>query len=214
MYEKWIWLPDWASDLSLWEDDLMEVSSGAEHTFVGYEDMIAHLSNLYELDGMKDATHVVGWGFGAMALLKNSEKRPKDQNWLLLSPFANFCSEENNWNQQNLMFIATQTKSSVDPFLNAFMELFEDEFGDWVEEWRGAAKKMSPVALGEGLAFLAQNQIDSEIPFDGSGETKVLYGRMDQAIKPSMTSCLKDYLPYAQFKERPKAGHWPPMLLF
>ena len=214
MLEKWFWLPDWASDLSLWEDDLIDVSPDGEHSFVAYEEMISHVSSLYDIKGLSEATHVVGWGLGSLALMKNASNRPKNQNWILLSPFTNFCSDENNWNQQNMLFIANQTKTSVDPFLNAFMELFDDEFGDWVDEWKFAAKKMSPEALGEGLAYLAQNRIESEIPFDGSAETKILYGKMDQAVKPSMTIGLKDFLPYAQFKERPKAGHWPPMLLF
>jgi hypothetical protein len=37
---------------------------------------------------------------------------------------------------------------------------------------------------------------------------------LDKAILPAMTLALKDFLPQAEFKERPKAGHWPPMLLF
>lgn len=214
MSEKWIWLPDWASDLSLWEDDLVDVSPDGEHQFISYEDMVANLGDVYKIPGLEDASHVVAWGMGALVLLKNAVKRPKKQNWTLLAPYADFCSEENNWNRQNLMFIANQTKSSVDPFLNAFMELFDDEFGDWVDEWKSAAKKMSPEALGEGLSYLAQNQIDQVISFDESVETKILYGRMDQAVKPSMTQKLKEFLPGAEFKERPKAGHWPPMLLF
>jgi hypothetical protein len=36
---------------------------------------------------------------------------------------------------------------------------------------------------------------------------------MDQAIPPAQTLKLKEFLPGAEFKERPKAGHWPPMLL-
>lgn len=214
MDEKWCWLPDWASDLSLWEDDLIEINPDVEHVFVPYEKMVSHLNNLYELDEIRSASHVIGWGMGAFSLLKNAQNRPKSQDWTLLSPFVDFCSEENNWNRQNLMFIASQTKTSVDPFLNAFMELFEDEFGDWMDEWKNAAKKMNPLALGEGLAYLSQNSIDAPIEFDGGASTKVLFGRLDQAIKPSMTLSLKTFLPNAEFKERPKAGHWPPMLLF
>ena len=214
MNDKWIRLPDWASDLSLWEDDLMDMNPQGEHKFVPYEKMASHLDNLYGIEGLDTANHVVAWGMGALVLLKNADRRPKKQGWILLSPYADFCSEENNWNRQNLMYIATQTKNSVEPFLNAFTELFEEEFGDWVDEWKSAAKKMSPMALGEGLSYLAKNRIDREILFTGSCETKVLYGRKDRAIKPSMTEKLRDFLPGAEFKERPKAGHWPPMLLF
>lgn len=214
MSEKWIWLPDWASDLSLWEDDLVDVNPDGDHMFVSYEKMTSNLDDLYSIEGLASASHVVAWGMGALALLKCADRRPEKQDWTLLSPYADFCSEENNWNQQNLLFIANQTKTSVDPFLNAFTELFEEEFGDWVDEWKASAKKMSPEALGKGLAYLAQNRIEKKISFDGPGKTSVLFGRMDRAIKPSMTQKLKDFLPGASFKERPKAGHWPPMLLF
>ena len=43
---------------------------------------------------------------------------------------------------------------------------------------------------------------------------KVLFGRMDQDVTPAMTLRLKEFLPKASFKERPKSGHWPPMMLF
>ncbi len=214
MSEKWLWLPDWASDLSLWEDDLIDVFPDGDHQFVSYEQMTSSLDDINKIKGFAEASHVVAWGMGAFVLLKNAAKRPRNQAWTLLSPFTDFCSEENNWNSQNLMFIANQTKTSVDPFLNAFTEFFEDEFGDWVDEWKSSAKRMSPKALGEGLSYLAQNRIDQVICTDGFAETKVLYGRMDQAVKPSMTQKLKEFLPGVEFKERPKAGHWPPMLLF
>jgi hypothetical protein len=33
-------------------------------------------------------------------------------------------------------------------------------------------------------------------------------------VTPAMTLRLKEFLPKATFKERPKSGHWPPMMLF
>ena len=40
MNEKWIWLPDFASDMGIWEDDLMGVAPDADHQFVTYEKMV------------------------------------------------------------------------------------------------------------------------------------------------------------------------------
>ena len=70
---------------------------------------------------------------------------------------------------------------------------------------------MNPQALCDGLNFLAKTRIEQSVPV--TGETKILYGRQDGAIKPEMTLALKPFVPGAEFKERPKAGHWPPMLL-
>ena len=212
MSEKWIWLPDWASDLSLWEDDLTDANASASHTFVPYEKMAAHLDNVYAIEGMPKAGTVVGWGLGAFLLLLAAEKRPKAQKWILLSPFADFCDGEGPWNSENLLFKAREMHTSRDVGLKAFKEQFDEEFSDWPDEWLEAARKMNADLLGEGLKFLAAHRVDSVI--ENSEDIQVLYGRMDQDVTPAMTLRLKDFLPKATFKERPKSGHWPPMMLF
>ena len=211
MSEKWIWLPDWASDLSLWEDDLTDADASAKHTFVPYEAMAAHLDDVYAVDGLSKANTVVGWGLGAFLLMLGAAKRPKGQKWILLSPFADFCDESGPWNSENLLFKAREMHSSIDVGLNAFKEQFDDEFSDWPDEWLAAAKKMDATLLANGLKFLAANRIESAI--DNSEDIQVLFGRMDQDT-PAMTLRLKEFLPKATFKERPKSGHWPPMMLF
>ena len=88
----------------------------------------------------------------------------------------------------------------------------EDELGEWQDDWLKKAKSMDPASLRLGLDYMAKNRIDSPVKTDG--DIRVLFGRLDKAILPAMTLALKDFLPQAEFKERPKAGHWPPMLLF
>ena len=212
MNEKWLWLPDFASDLGLWEDDLVGVAPAADHVFVPYEKLAVSLDNLYELEGMSNASTVVGWGLGAFSMLLNAKRRPKDQQWILLSPFADYCSEESEWTTENLSFIAHQTMTAVDATINAFYELLEDELGEWQDDWLKKAKSVEPDLLRVGLEYMAKNRIES--PVETGGGIQVLFGRMDRAVLPSMTIALKEFLPQAEFKERPKAGHWPPMLLF
>ena len=96
--------------------------------------------------------------------------------------------------------------------LKAFKEQFDDEFSDWPEEWLDAARKMDATLLADGLKFLAAQRIESVI--ENSEDIQVLFGRMDQDVTPAMTLRLKEFLPKATFKERPKSGHWPPMMLF
>ena len=57
MNEKWLWLPDFASDLGLWEDDLVGVAPAADHVFVPYETMANSLDDLY---GFAGAWHRAG----------------------------------------------------------------------------------------------------------------------------------------------------------
>ena len=212
MKEKWIWLPDFASDMALWEDDLVGISPDADHLFVSYEKMVSFLENFYDMPGLAEASTVVGWGFGAFVLLKNADKRPKNQKWILLAPYADYCSEYSEWNNENLSFIAHQTMTAVDATLNAFYELIENEFGEWQDDWMKEAKKMDPESMYKGLLYIAKNRIEEPLPV--TGETQVLYGRMDTAVPPAMTLELKEFLLGVEFKERPKAGHWPPLLLF
>ena len=209
--EKWLWLPDWASDLSLWQDDLTEVEPSASHAFVPYAAMADSLEDLYKVSGLSKADVVVGWGMGAFALLMNSAKRPANQRWILLSPYADFCDDEGDWTVTNLHFMAHQMQTTTEPGLNSFAEQFEDEFGEWQDDWMAAAKKMSAEKLAKGVKYLADNRLTE--PLENCDGIEVLYGRMDRAVPPAQTLKLKDYLPGVPFKERPKAGHWPPQLL-
>ncbi len=209
--EKWLWLPDWASDLSLWQDDLTEVESSAGHTFVPYEEMVDNLDDLYKVSGLSKADVVVGWGMGAFLLLMNHNKKPAAQRWILLSPYADFCDEDSDWTETNLHFMARQMQTTTEPGLNSFAEQFEDEFGEWQDDWMDCAKKMSAEKLARGIMYLADHKVTEPLK-DCSG-VEVIYGRMDRAVPPAQTLKLKDLMPGAVFKERPKAGHWPPQLL-
>ena len=209
--EKWLWLPDWASDLSLWQDDLTEVESSADHTFVSYEDMVDNLDDLYKIPGLSKADVVVGWGMGAFLLLMNRKKKPAEQRWILLSPYADFCDEDSDWTVTNLHFMARQMQTTTEPGLNSFAEQFEEEFGEWQDDWMDCAKKISAEKLAKGIAYLADHRVTETL--DDCSGVEVIYGRMDRAVPPAQTLKLKDLMPGAVFKERPKAGHWPPQLL-
>ena len=211
MSEKWLWLPDWASDLALWEDDLTEVDSSASHQFVPYETMADSLEDVFKIPGLSRASTVVGWGMGAFVLLMNSKKRPANQKWILVSPYADFCDDSGDWTVTNLHFMARQMQTTVEPGLKSFAEQFEEEFGEWQEDWMDCAKKMKADKLAKGIMYLADHKLTE--PLADSKDIEVVYGRMDRAVPPAQTLKLKDLLPGASFRERPKAGHWPPQLL-
>ncbi|MBQ5464341.1 MAG: alpha/beta hydrolase [Fibrobacter sp.] len=211
MNEKWIWLPDWASNLGVWEDDLADVQPSASHTYTPYDQMADYLEHPMDIPGLKKASTVVAWGLGALSLMCSSSTHPKGQKWILLSPYADFCDEIGHWTVPNLHFMAHQLQTTTEPALKAFMELFEEDFGDWQDDWFENAKKYNAESLSKGLLYLSSHRVESVVP--GSRDILVLYGRMDTTVEPAWTLKLKEFLPEAEFKERPKAGHWPPMLL-
>jgi len=47
MSEKWFWLSDWAANMGIWEDDLVEASSESDHTFIAFEQLMKEPKNLY-----------------------------------------------------------------------------------------------------------------------------------------------------------------------
>ena len=211
MGKKWIWLPDWAFDLSLWEDDLEMVDDEASHVFVPYEMLAEKLGNPYGIAGLKNADVVVGSGLGAFSLLLSHRLKPMNQKWILLSPFADFCDEAGPWNSENLLFKARKMEASFDVVLDAFREVFAGENSDWPEEWEAAARKMSKSTLSTGLRFLVENKLTEKV--EDSANMQVVYGLLDNDVPPSVTLRLKEFLPEAVFRSRSKAGHWPPMLL-
>ena len=211
MNERWIWLPDWASNLGVWEDDLVDVAPAASHNYVTYGQMADFLEHPMDLPEFKKASTVVAWGLGALSLMSSVAGPQKGQKWILLSPYADFCDEIGHWTVPNLHFMAHQLSTTTEPALKAFMELFEEDFGDWQDDWFNDAKKYKADALAKGLMYLASHRVTSVVP--NSERIKVLYGRLDTTVEPKLTLKLKDFLPQAEFKERPKAGHWPPMLL-
>ena len=211
MEEVWFWLPDWASDMSLWEDDLLNVAPSADHTFISFEKLSVALDDIYQIPGLSKATTVVGWGLGALAMLRSAASRVDGQKWILLSPYADFCDESGEWTKQNVKFMARQCLSNPEPSLNTYAESFENECGDWQDDWMSAAKKIDRDKLSRGLNFLADCVLAE--PLADSSNIQVLYGRQDVCVPPVQTLKLKAFLPNATFKERPKAGHWPPLLL-
>ena len=56
MNEKWTWLPDFASDMGIWEDDLVGIAPDAEHVFVAYEKMVSVLDDIYGLPDLAKAS--------------------------------------------------------------------------------------------------------------------------------------------------------------
>ena len=205
MNERWIWLPDWASNLGVWEDDLVDVAPAASHNYVTYGQMADFLEHPMDLPEFKKASTVVAWGLGALSLMCSVAGPQKGQKWILLSPYADFCDEIGHWTVPNLHFMAHQLETTTEPALKAFMEIFEEDFGDWQGDWFNDAKKYKADALAKGLMYLASHRVTSVVP--NSERIKVLYGRLDTTVEPKLTLKLKDFLPQAEFKERPKAGH-------
>lgn len=212
MSEKWFWLSDWAANLEIWEDDLVEASSESNHTFISFEQLMKQPKNLYtSIAGLKNADCVVAWGLGSLCLMLSAKDRPANQKWILLAPVFDFCDEDGGWTKRNVEMLARQVTKAIKPTLESYLELMGPCDEQIQEEWMEKALKMNPQTLALGLDFLCQNKIDE--PLENKGETMVYYGREDQIILPVLAKKAASVIPSAKFQERPKSGHWPHTLI-
>ena len=212
MSEKWFWLSDWAANLEIWEDDLVEASSESNHTFISFEQLMKQPKNLYtSIAGLKNADCVVAWGLGSLCFMLSAKDRPAKQKWILLAPVFDFCDEDGGWTKRNVEMLARQVTKANKPTLEIFLELLGPCDEQIQEQWMEKALKMNPETLALGLDFLCQNKIDE--PLENKGETIVYYGREDQIILPVLAKKASSVIPSAKFQERPKSGHWPHTLI-
>lgn len=212
MSENWLWLSDWASDFNIWSDELSEASSDAVHTFVSYEEIIKKNAAIYEsITGLKNADTVVASGFGALVLLLSAEQRPKNQKWILLSPFVDFCDEAGEWSCLSVQGLARQIKKAPKPSLESFLDLMGPCDEEVQEQWLSTALKMDLDLLSKGLEFLTQNKLTNVL--NEEAPTSIYYGRENQFIPPALVKKCLEYIPFAVFKERPKSGHWVQTLI-
>ena len=124
MSEKWFWLSDWAANLEIWEDDLVEASSESNHTFISFEQLMKQPKNLYtSIAGLKNADCVVAWGLGSLCLMLSAKDRPANQKWILLAPVFDFCDEDGGWTKRNVEMLARQVTKAIKPTLESYLEL-------------------------------------------------------------------------------------------
>lgn len=212
MAEKWVWLSGWASDLSIWEDDLSEVKSNAGHQFVSFPEVIKNSDDLYQsIPELAKADCVVAWSLGTLALMRSAKKRPKGQRWILLAPIVDFCNEASGWPVKNVMLMAKQITKIPRSTLENFVELMGPCDDEIRENWMETALQMNSETLAFGLEYLKNNKIEE--PLEDRGPTEIYFGREDQVVTPEMVKLAVPFLPFAQIHERPKSGHFPQTLI-
>ncbi len=212
MSKKWMWLSGWASDLSIWEDELSEAEAAANHEFISFSKIIENPDNLYQsIPGLAKADTVVAWSLGTLALMRSASKRPQGQRWILLAPVVDFCNETSGWNSKNMMLMAKQVVKIPRSTLENFMELMGPCDEEIQKAWLNTALQMNLEKLALGLEYLKDKRV--ETPLADMGPTEIHFGREDQVVTPEMVKLTEAVLPFAVINERPKSGHWVQTLI-
>ncbi|MCL2259938.1 MAG: hypothetical protein FWC15_01130 [Fibromonadales bacterium] len=136
------WVSGWASDISIWETEIYERFPSYSHRFIDYFDLVEA-----DFFVMPESEIVVGWSLGTLALLKNLDKKVKEQKWILVCPIIDFCA---CW--RPAVVRATT--------LESFGKLLGDVDGK--DKWMESALRYSPEQLNAGLEFLVQTHVNLE----------------------------------------------------
>jgi hypothetical protein len=141
---------------------------------------------------------------GTLALLKNLNKKEKEQKWILVCPIADFCAE-GCWShvalratRRGILQNTEQTLMSFSAFMGV---LSKKEKKKWVEN----AMRYSPKQLIDGLDYLMREkagfaELDSNI--------KLIFGEQDKIVPLAQ----KKLFPKAdeQITVCKKSEHWLP----
>jgi hypothetical protein len=211
MAAQWIWLSGFATNLGVWEDDLIEIESDADHTFISYTQVIENPNDLYtSIAGLLKADVVVASDVAALALIQSLEKRPQGQKWILLAPIVNFCEGEDGWPKNQVLLMAKAMQKNTKAALAEFEELLGPCDESIQEEWLDSALHMPPASLAKGLDFLANTVTEDPIRLEN---TEVIFGREDLLVTPQFAKYVTTMLPGTRVQERLKSGHWVHTLL-
>jgi len=154
------WVSGWASDISIWENEIYERFPGYSHRFIDYFDLVEADFNIE----IPESEIVVGWSLGTLALLKNLDKKIKEQKWILVCPIIDFCA---CW--RPAVVRATT--------LESFGKLLGDVDGK--EKWMENALRYLPEQLNAGLEFLVQTKVDLNVSHEN---VEFIFGTHDKII--------------------------------
>ena len=181
------WVSGWASDISIWEDEIYERFPDFSHRFVDYWDLISADSD--EIPGIGRAGIVVGWSMGTLALLRNLSQKPKEQRWILVCPIADFCA----------CWPRAAVRATT---LTSFSDLMDDVPKEEKEKWLENAMRYSPEQLTAGLNYLIQKKAD--LSAANINELEFLFGAKDKIVPLAQ----KELFPSGKVYEN--LGHWLP----
>jgi len=206
------WVSGWASDISIWEDEIYERFSEFSHRFVDYFDLLPNPSDFWDKNPrVREAGLVVGWSMGTLALLSNLSKKPVGQRWILVCPIADFCAP-GCWSRAAVKALKLGIKVTKGYLPRAAanatsLTSFSILFGDSVpkekkEKWLENAMRYSPEQLIAGLDYLMQKKVD--LSEANANELEFLFGAQDKIVPLAQ----KELFPSGKVCEN--FGHWLP----
>jgi len=156
-----------------------------------------------ELRGIGEASIVVGWSMGTLALLRNLQKINKEQKLILVCPIADFCAK-GCWQPSALRATKHGILQNTEQTLMSFSALMGHKEKADREKWVENAMRYSPKQLAEGLDYLTQKANVSAL----GSNAKLIFGEQDKVVplaQKELFSSHKEALVVCE-----NLGHWLP----
>ncbi|MDR2580224.1 MAG: hypothetical protein LBC85_04440 [Fibromonadaceae bacterium] len=193
-----VWISGWASDVSVWENEIYERFPGHSHRFIDYFDLLPEPDDFWDNNPrIGEAGLVVGWSMGTLALLRNLHKKPSEQKWLLICPVADFCVD-GCWSLAAVKAMKRGVLENTEQTLMAFSALMGETSKEKRERWLGNALKYSPKQLAQGLDYLMQKKAECNSALN----VEFIFGEKDKVVPLAQ----KELFPSARVCEN--QGHW------
>ena len=190
------WFSGWASDVSVWEDEIYERFPNFSHRFVDYFDLISY-DEIIPKSGI-----AIGWSMGTLALLQNLDKKPLEQKWILVCPIADFCAE-GCWPlsavRATRQGILQNTKQTLMSFSAMMGDVQKEEREKWVEN----AMRYSPKQLAQGLDYLMQKKVD--LTLKETKNIELIFGEKDKIVPLAQKKLFPESI---SAKVCENLGHW------
>jgi len=187
------WVSGWASDISMWENEIYERFPNFSHRFVDYFDLLPE-------PDIGKAGLIVGWSMGTLVLLKNLHKISNEQKLILICPIADFCAK-GCWSLSAVRTTKQGILQNTEQTLMSFSALMGNVKKEDREKWVENAMRYTPKLLADGLDYLMQNKAD--VSKLGSN-VKLIFGEQDEVVPIAQ----KELFSYDM--ETINSGHWLP----
>ncbi len=213
-----VWIPGWASNFSIWEHEIIELSRGDFcNQFLNYDEMRDEAAMTKAL---ARADIIVAWSMGSLqlmnSLLASSGQREKFGLIILCSPFLDFCDGVEGWPAAVISRMVRVLKKDKKAVLTQFVANMGAVEQRYLDSWLEYAMGLSTESLVEGLEVLKNKKLPV---FDGllsnlqefAPQHMVIHsGEQDQVVKHSLISKFIDSLGNASFEALMLPhGHWP-----
>jgi len=195
------WISGWASDISIWENEIYEQFPNYSHRFIDYFDLLPNPDDFWDNNPrVAEACTVVGWSMGTLSLLRNLQKKTPEQKWILLCPIADFCGK-GCWPPSAVRATRQNVLENREKAIMSFSSLMGDAPKEEREKWVENALRYSSKQLAQGLDYLLSEKTDANnLP----PNIELFFGEKDKVVPLAQ----KNLFPQGSATVCENSGHW------